>query len=134
MDITALLRTLGGLGVVLGMLGAALWIVRRYDIALPGRIGARTGRRMELVERVALDAKRAVVLLRRDDHEHLFLLAGDQATVIESRIVRTEEAPVIPWYDQPRPAPEIIEPEYAPVEQLREMPLYVDLRQVCYNG
>ena len=88
MDITALLRTLGGLGVVLGMLGAALWIVRRYDIALPGRVGAGvgSGRRVAVIERVQLDAKGSLVLMRRDDREHLFVLLPDRVAVIETGI------------------------------------------------
>ena len=38
MDLLSLLRMLGGLAIVLGMLAGALWIVRRYNIKLPGRI------------------------------------------------------------------------------------------------
>lgn len=92
MDIVALLRTLGGLATVLGVLAGALWIVRRYDIALPGRIGGSHARRVELVERVSIDARRSVVLVRRDDREHLFVLMPDHATVLESRILRDAEA------------------------------------------
>lgn len=88
MDLLSLLRTLGGLGMVLGMLAGALWLVRRYDIALPGRVSARAPtRRVSLIERVALDSRRSVVLLRRDNCEHLFLLLPDGATILESRTV-----------------------------------------------
>lgn len=89
MDLLSLLRTLGALGTVLGLLAGALWAVRRYDIALPGRVATRTtARRIAVVERIALDNRRSVVLLRRDDREHLFLLLPDGATILESRIVR----------------------------------------------
>ncbi|RMB34169.1 MULTISPECIES: flagellar biosynthetic protein FliO [unclassified Sphingomonas] len=91
MDIAALLRTMGGLGVVLGMLAAALWLVRRYDIALPGRVGVKLGRRVELVERIQIDGKRSIILVRRDDREHLFVLHPDRATILETRIVRADE-------------------------------------------
>lgn len=88
MDIGALARTLGSLGVILGLLAAALWIVRRYDISLPGRIGAGigSGRRVAVVERVRLDAKRSLVLMRRDDREHLFVLLPDRVAVLETGI------------------------------------------------
>lgn len=84
-----MLRTLGGLGIVLGLLAGALWAVRRYDIALPGRVG-RTGgdRRLALVERVQIDAKRSLVLVRRDGCEHLFVLLPDRVAVLETGIVR----------------------------------------------
>ncbi len=90
MDIVALLRTMGGLGVVLGLLAAALWVVRRYDVSLPGRVGGtrRPLRRVELVEQIRIDQRRSVVLVRRDDREHLFVLTPDRATVLETRIVR----------------------------------------------
>lgn len=89
MDILSLLRTLGGLATVLGLLAGALWLVKRYDIALPGRVSTKpTTRRIAVVERIALDNRRSVVLLRRDDREHLFLLNPDGATILESRIVR----------------------------------------------
>jgi flagellar protein FliO/FliZ len=89
MDLLTLLRTLGGLVLVLGLLAGALWAVRRYDIALPGRVAIRNNeRRIAVVERIALDSRRSVVLLRRDDREHLFLLMPDGATILESRIVR----------------------------------------------
>ncbi|HEX8446707.1 MAG TPA: flagellar biosynthetic protein FliO [Sphingomonas sp.] len=91
MEVVALLRTMGGLGVVLGLLAGALWVVRRYDIALPGRVGGGTNRRVELVERIQIDAKRSVILVRRDDREHLFVLAPDGATILETRIMRAAE-------------------------------------------
>jgi flagellar protein FliO/FliZ len=89
MEIVAVLRTLGGLGIVLGLLAGALWAVRRYDIALPGRIGrAVPDRRLALVERVAIDARRSLVLVRRDGCEHLFVLLPDRVAVLETGIVR----------------------------------------------
>ncbi|HEX8484333.1 flagellar biosynthetic protein FliO [Sphingomonas sp.] len=91
MELVSLLRSLGGLGIVLGLLAAALWAVRRYDIALPGRVGVKTSRRLELVERVQLDSRRSVILVRRDDREHLFVLMPDRATVLETRILRDDE-------------------------------------------
>jgi len=92
MDLVALMRSMGGLAVVLGLLGGALWVVRRFDLALPGRLSAAAGRRVQLVERITIDAKRSVVLLRRDDREHLFVLTPERAEVLETRIVRDEES------------------------------------------
>jgi len=93
MDIYSLMRTLGALGMVLGMLGGALWIVRRYDIRLPGRIATGTRRkRLEMVERLSLDPKRSVALIRRDGCEHLLLIAPDGHVVIETGIAGQAEA------------------------------------------
>ncbi|WP_431469895.1 flagellar biosynthetic protein FliO [Sphingosinithalassobacter sp. LHW66-3] len=88
MDLLSLLRTLGALGTVLGLLAGALWLVRRYDIKLPGRVSGGSRKRVEMVERLSIDAKRSVALIRRDDAEHLILIAPDGHVVIETGIVK----------------------------------------------
>ncbi len=89
MDALSLLRTFGALATVLGMLAGALWIVRRYNIRLPGSSGAGgPTRRLEIVERAALDGRRSVALLRRDGREHLILLAPEGNVMLETAIVR----------------------------------------------
>lgn len=90
MDLFALLRTLGGLAFVLGLLTAALWVVRRYDIKLPGRVGAGSGKRLELIERLPLDGRRSAALIRRDGREHLILIGPDGTTIVEAGIVKDE--------------------------------------------
>jgi len=78
MDILSVLRTLGALAVVLGLLGGALWVVRRYDIRLPTRFMADgQTRRLAVVERLALDARRSVALIRCGEQEHLVLIAPE---------------------------------------------------------
>ena len=86
-----LLRMLGALSIVLGLLSGALWAFRRLGIRMPGAVGVRgSGRRIELVERVGLDGKRCLALIRRDGREHLLLLGPDGPLVIEAGIVRDE--------------------------------------------
>ncbi|WP_448661360.1 flagellar biosynthetic protein FliO [Sphingomonas sp. CJ20] len=98
MDIFSMLRTLGALGMVLGMLAGALWVVRRYDLKLPGRITSGRGKRVELVERLSVDAKRSVALIRRDGCEHLILLGPEGHAMLETGIT----APPAP---EPAPKP-----------------------------
>ena len=82
-----MLRTIGALGLVLGMLGSALWFVRRYDVKLPGRISSGGRKRVELVERLMVDGKRSVALIRRDGCEHLILIGPEGHATIETGIV-----------------------------------------------
>lgn len=91
MDLLSIIRTLGGLGVVLGILWGALWLVRRYDIQLPGLAGGARRSRLELVERLAIDPRRSVTLLRRDGMEHLILLAPEGHLVIETGVLPTAD-------------------------------------------
>lgn len=90
MDAYALLRTLGALATVLGLLAGALWIVRRYGIRLPGRISSDGTRRLEVIERTMLDGRRSVALLRRDGREHLILLSPEGNALLEAGIVQDE--------------------------------------------
>lgn len=91
MDAYSLLRTLGALAVVLGLLAGALWTVRRYDIGLPGRVSNGGGtRRIEIIERTTLDGRRSVALLRRDGREHLILLSPEGNVMLEAGIIRDE--------------------------------------------
>lgn len=84
MDILSVLRTLGALAIVLGMLGGALWVVRRYDIRLPVRFMAGPQeRRLAVVERLALDGRRSVALIRCGEREHAVLIAPEGLLVLE---------------------------------------------------
>ncbi|GAA4217539.1 hypothetical protein GCM10022253_16330 [Sphingomonas endophytica] len=79
MELLSALRAIGALSLVLGLLGGALWAVRRFDLRLPGSIlSARPGeRRLAVTERVALDGRRSVALIRCDSVEHLVLIAPE---------------------------------------------------------
>jgi hypothetical protein len=87
MDLFGVLRAIGALLTVLGLLAGAVWLARRYGLALPALAGGASPRRLALVERLAIDGRSSIVLLRRDGTEHLVLLAATGASVIESGIV-----------------------------------------------
>jgi len=64
--------------LVIGLILALAWIARR--LGFMGRLASTGGkRRLGIVEVLPLDAKRRLVLVRRDGVEHLVLLglAGD---------------------------------------------------------
>ena len=89
MDILSLLRMIGALGVVLGLLAGGLWAVRRYEIRLPqkwlsGFAASGTERRMVLVERLALDPRRSVALIRKDGREYMLLIAPEGLLVLDA--------------------------------------------------
>lgn len=83
MDLDQYIRFVMALLFVIALIVAVAWLMRR--IGLGGvATGAVRHRRLSVVEVMALDAKRRLVLVRKDDREHLILLsnAGDQ--VVES--------------------------------------------------
>jgi flagellar protein FliO/FliZ len=72
--------------LVIGLILALAWLARRLGVM--GRLGALGGgkRRLSLIEVLPLDAKRRLVLIRRDGTEHLVLLGLASDVVIESSI------------------------------------------------
>ena len=74
------------LGLILAGIGAIAWLIKRTGL-VPGVVGPRrNGRRLRVVEVTPVDIKRKLVLVRRDDTEHLILLGVQSDLVVESGI------------------------------------------------
>lgn len=87
-DFTQIALAFGGLLVLLGL----FWYGMR---ALSGssRFGRwRPGQRIGIVETAQVDGSRRLVLVRRDDVEHLLLLGGEGDLVIENGIPAAGES------------------------------------------
>jgi flagellar protein FliO/FliZ len=74
---------------VLALIGVAAWLVRRFA---GNRLGANTNRsrmpRLAVIDAAAVDNRRRLVLVRRDNIEHLLMIGGPSDIVVESNIVR----------------------------------------------
>lgn len=79
--------------VVFALIGAAAWLVRRFGAARLGGQAAR-GRqpRLAVIEAGAVDGRRKLVLVRRDNVEHLIMIGGPSDIVIEPNIIRGQSA------------------------------------------
>jgi flagellar protein FliO/FliZ len=79
--------------IMLGLIGAIAWAVRRFGT---GRLGATTrGRqpRLAVIDYAAVDGRRRLILVRRDNVEHLLMIGGPSDVVVEPNIVRAVPAP-----------------------------------------
>src|SRR6476620_10546152 len=78
---------------VLALIGLAAWLVRRFG---GNRIGANTSRgrmpRLAVIDAAAVDNRRRLVLVRRDNIEHLLMIGGPTDIVVEANIVRATTA------------------------------------------
>jgi flagellar protein FliO/FliZ len=87
MEASTYLRFVFSLVLVLGAIFAVMWALKRWGLGLMTGVrigGGGTGsRRLALVEILSLDTKRRLVLVRRDDCEHLLLLGGESDLVVE---------------------------------------------------
>src|SRR5882762_499381 len=74
---------------VLALIGVAAWLVRRFA---NNRLGANTNRgrmpRLAVIDAAAVDGRRRLVLVRRDNVEHLLMIGGPSDIVVEPNIVR----------------------------------------------
>jgi flagellar protein FliO/FliZ len=74
--------------VVLALIGLTAWLVRRFGA---NRLGTSTrGRqpRLAVIDAATVDGRRRLVLIRRDNIEHLLMIGGPTDLVIEPNIVR----------------------------------------------
>lgn len=79
--------------VVFALIGVIAWLVRRFGSGALGAQGSR-GRapRLAVIEAGAVDGRRKLVLIRRDNVEHLIMIGGPADIVIEPNIVRGQNA------------------------------------------
>jgi len=101
---------------VLALIGVVDWLIRRFA---GNRLGANTQRgrmpRLAVIDAAAVDGRRRLVLVRRDNIEHLLMIGGPTDIVVEPNIVRgTAGRDQLP----PRPAvasPDAQQPRIAPL-------------------
>ncbi|WP_194460390.1 flagellar biosynthetic protein FliO [Bradyrhizobium sp. CCBAU 53421] len=79
--------------VVLALIGVTAWLVRRFA---GNRLGANANRgrmpRLAVIDAAAVDGRRRLVLVRRDNIEHLLMIGGPTDIVVEPNIVRAMPA------------------------------------------
>jgi flagellar protein FliO/FliZ len=104
--------------VVAGIVGAAVWFGLRY-LGPEGRglFGAARDSRIGVSEVASVDGKRKLLLIRRDDVEHLVMTGGPIDVVIEQGIVAPDDAHV-PMPSRPSaPVAHSREPRLSPAPQ-----------------
>ena len=113
---------------VLLLIGAAAWLVRRFGAAQTDAAARGRQPRLAVVDFAAVDGRRKLVIIRRDNVEHLLMIGGPTDVVVETNLIRgaaaatrdapaarnggaeTPRAPVAPadptpWPLQPEPVP-----------------------------
>jgi flagellar biogenesis protein FliO len=137
--------------LVLGLIGITALILKRFGGGMPTSGGGRNRQpRLSVLDSAVVDSKRKLVLIRRDNSEHLLLIGGPTDVVVEtninragpvtsagrSRAIPQQEIDALenallaePAYEEPalQPAPRTPQPaprprEAAPRPQLRPQP------------
>ena len=79
--------------IILGGIFVVLSIIRRFSggtFATNGRTGRQP--RLSVMDAAAVDSRRKLVLIRRDDVEHLLLIGGPTDVVVEQNIIMESRA------------------------------------------
>ncbi|MGJ4926244.1 flagellar biosynthetic protein FliO [Bradyrhizobium sp. HKCCYLS2038] len=136
---------------VLALMALAAWLVRRFA---GNRLGTNPNRgrmpRLAVIDAAAVDGRRRLVLVRRDNMEHLLMIGGPTDIVVESNIVRAvparEQLPQRPgitaeppasrlapqsettgWDTEPKSEPvELPEPQVPELPQRPARPSFID--------
>jgi flagellar biogenesis protein FliO len=119
-------RAIVALILVLALIALTVWLMRRFGDARGMTAASGRGRqqRLAVLDSASVDARRRLVLIRRDNVEHLILIGGPTDVVIEPGIVRAQpvggtraaprgyeaeefDAPIVPetTVEPERPAP-----------------------------
>lgn len=90
MDAMLLLKFGSAFVFVISLMMMLSWFLKKLGLAGPVSLPG-TKRRLKVVEHLAIDHRRRLVLVRRDNREHLLVLGPNGETVVESNIPATEE-------------------------------------------
>jgi flagellar biogenesis protein FliO len=119
--------------LVMALIGLTAWLIRQFGAVRPSGSGARNRQpRLAVLDSATVDARRRLVLIRRDNVEHLLLIGGPTDVVVEENIVRAQSAaPPRQMQQQVQhraPPIEPIEPEYdsslVPYDEPYEEPVH----------
>lgn len=89
MELITYIRFVAALAFVLALIGGLTWVLRRTGWG--GKVVTGRRGRLSVVEVAPVDAKRRMVLIRRDGIEHLVMLSPTHETVIESGIASPKD-------------------------------------------
>jgi flagellar protein FliO/FliZ len=85
MDTYLLLKFVAAFVFVISLMFALAWALKKSGVA-GAVMTAPSRRRLRIVEFIQIDARRRLVLVRRDDKEHLLVLGHESELVVEAGI------------------------------------------------
>jgi hypothetical protein len=88
-----LLNAVFALGIVLVLVVSGLWLLKVLTKA-GERLGRGSEKRLQVIDTATVDGKRKVLILRRDNVEHVIMTGGPQDLLIESGIAVPQAQPI----------------------------------------
>lgn len=81
-----LMRFIFALILIMGLIGSTAWIAKILGFSPAFRFGRATGTRLQVVDTIPIGNQHKLVLIKRDQVEHLLCLNGQNGFVIEQGI------------------------------------------------
>jgi len=78
--------------IVLALIGLTAWLVRRFGANRLSSSARGRQPRLAVIDAASVDGRRRLVLIRRDNVEHLMMIGGPNDIIIEPNIVRAGSA------------------------------------------
>jgi flagellar protein FliO/FliZ len=79
--------------IVLGLIGAIAWALRRFGAGRFRDTARGRQPRLAVIDHASVDGRRRLILVRRDNVEHLLMIGGPTDVVVEPNIVRAVASP-----------------------------------------
>lgn len=92
MDWHSVINSVLALVFVLSLIALTSVALRKYGGMRISRIDSKGNKRIRIVDALVVDARRKLLLVRRDDVEHLILISADKETIIETNIKAKNES------------------------------------------
>jgi flagellar protein FliO/FliZ len=99
MDFELYLRFALALILVLGLIALLAWLLRRFGMG----VKMTRGRRLGVVEVQMLGPRHRLILIRRDQVEHLVIVGPASETIVERGIKRGESFAAALAKEEPKP-------------------------------
>lgn len=85
-NIDIYLRFFVAFGIIVLLILVAAWLARFFGFSTSLSLRGQKQRRLSVVDAIALDAKRRLLLVSRDGVEHLICVGGSDDFVIEQNV------------------------------------------------
>jgi len=91
MDVLLYLKFLSGFVFVIALMLLLSWVLKKAG-GVGGALLQKSEKRLKIVEFLPLDHKHRLVLVRRDNREHLLVIGPESETVVETGIIAEEDS------------------------------------------
>lgn len=85
-ELPQFMRLIVALIIVLALMGGLSLVLKKLGLSTQANIRSGDTKRLHIVESLPLDARRRLVIIRRDDTEYLVILGPNSEIVVESGI------------------------------------------------